>query len=401
MTAPEHATPAPSSEVSVAELERDPYPVYAHLRRHAPVCWVPSVGMWLVTRWDDALAVATDTSRFSAHNEPVDRAFGKPNVLSSTGPVHKELRATLHPTMRPANVDGYIEGLVEPIARRALEGLLECGGSADVMERFFEPISVRSLASVLGMHDVPDETLRGWFAGMALGAANYERDPEKQRRSDAVIAELDAYLEPVFARLEGEPDDSLISHMLWEGRADGTPRPRELVLPTLKVLILGGMQEPGHGAGSVLWLLLRHPEQLDAVRADLEGLLPAAIEEGMRLIAPIHTQERVALEPTELSGVTIPAGDAIAAVIASANRDERRWPDADVFDVRRPRNRVATFGFGEHFCSGHAFARAQERIALRTLLEGVPSLRLDPAEDTTFSGFEFRAPRRMPVVWDE
>jgi cytochrome P450 len=392
-------SPTPSLDVEVADLERDPYPIYADLRRRAPVCWVPSVGMWLVTRWEEAMAVATDTARFAARNEPVDRAFGEPNVLSCTGPIHKELRATLHPTMRPANVDGYIEALVEPIARRALERLLACGGAADVMERYFEPVSVRSLASVLGMEDVSDETLRRWFAGMALGAANYERDAEKQRQSDAVIAELDAYLEPVFDRLERSPDDSLISHMLWEGRSAGAPRPRERVLPTLKVLVLGGMQEPGHGAGSVMWLLLRHRDQLAAVRADADGLLPAAIEEGMRLIAPIHTQERVAIETTQLAGVTIPAGDAVAAVIASANRDESRWTDADAFDVGRPRSRVATFGFGEHFCSGHAFARAQARIALRLLIERVPSLRLDPNEDTVFGGFEFRAPRRMPVTW--
>lgn len=392
------ASPAPSLDATVADLERDPYPVYAHLRRQAPVCWVPAVGMWLVTRWDDVMTVATDTDRFSARNDAVDRAFGEPNVLSCSGAIHKELRSTLHPTMRPRAVDGYIEALVEPIAREALERLLARGGRADVMEDFFEPISVRSLASVLGMDDVDDATLRRWFAGMALGAANYERDPEKQAACDAVIAELEAYLDPVFARLEAEPDDSLVSHMLWEGRDDGTPRPRERVLPSLKVLILGGMQEPGHGAGSVLWCLLRHPDQLAAVRTDL-GLLPAAIEEGMRLIAPIHTQERVAIAATELAGVTIPEGAAVAAVIASANRDETRFPEPDAFDVRRERQRVATFGFGTHFCSGHAFARAQERIALRLLLEEIPGLELDPHEETSFSGFEFRAPRRMPVRW--
>jgi cytochrome P450 len=392
-------SPAPSIDVTVADLERDPYPIYARLRREAPVCWVPAVGMWLVTRWDDVVAVATETERFSARNDPVDRAFGQPNVLSCSGPIHKELRATLHPTMRPNAVDRYIDELVEPIARRALEHLLSRGGRADVMADYFEPISVRSLASVLGMDDVDDATLRRWFAGMALGAANYEQDPDKQAQCEAVLAELEAYLHPVMTRLERDPDDSLISHMLWVGPDDGTPRPRHLVLPSLKVLILGGMQEPGHGAGSVLWLLLRHPEQLADVRADLDGLLPGAIEEGMRLIAPIHTQERIATEATELAGVTIPAGDAVAAVIASANRDESRFANPDAFDLDRPRTRVGTFGFGTHFCSGHAFARAQERIARRVLREALPSLALDPAEETVFSGFEFRATRRLPVRW--
>jgi cytochrome P450 len=390
---------APFIDVTVADLDRDPYPIYARLRREAPVCWVPAIGIWLVTRWDDAVTVATDVDRFSARNETVDRAFGEPNILSSSGPIHKELRATLNPTMRPKAVEGYIEALVEPIARRALERLLSRGGQGDVMEDYLEPVSVRSLASILGMDDVDDDTLRRWFAGMALGASNFERDPDKQAQCEAVVTELETYLDPIMSRLESEPDDTLISHMLWTGRDDGTPRPRDLVLPSLKVIILGGMQEPGHGAGSVLWCLLRHPTQLAEVRADLEGLLPAAIDEGMRLIAPIHTQERIAIDDTELAGVTIPAGDAVSAVVASANRDETRFARPDAFELHRPRARLGTFGFGTHFCSGHAFARQQERIALRVLLEELPSLALDSDEDTVFSGFEFRAPRRMAVRW--
>ena len=387
-------------DVSVADLERDPYPIYARLRRETPVCWVPSVDMWLVTRWDDVMTVATDIERFSARNDAVDRAFGEPNILSCDGPIHKELRATLHPSLRPKPVEGYIDGLVRPIAEEALRQMCAHGTAADIMEAFFEPVSARSLASVLGMDDLGDETLRRWFAAMALGASNYEQDPRKQAASDAVIAELEAYLDPIFTRLEAEPDGSLISHMLWEGREDeATPRSRERVLPSLKVLILGGMQEPGHGAGTVLWHLLTHPDQLQEVRADLDGLLPAAIEEGMRLVAPIHTQGRIVVEDTELAGVTLPAGDAVVAVIASANRDEARFEHPDAFDVHRPRARVATFGFGTHFCSGHAFARALERIALRLLLEHLPALRLDPDAPTEFGGFEFRAPRTMPVLW--
>ena len=394
-----HGAP-PTLDVSVAELERDPYPIYARLRREAPVCWVPSVDMWLVTRWGDVMTVATDTERFSARNDAVDRAFGQPNILSCDGPIHQELRATLHPSLRPKPVEGYIDDLVQPIAERALRQMLACGDRADVMKAYFEPVSARSLASVLGMDDLADETLRRWFAAMALGASNYEQDPSKQAESDAVIAELEAYLDPLFTRLEAEPDGSMISHMLWEGRdGEGTPRPRERVLPSLKVLILGGMQEPGHGAGTVLWYLLTHPEQLQEVHADLDGLLPAAIEEAMRLIAPIHTQGRVVVEETELADVLLPAGDAVVAVIASANRDETRFENADAFDIHRSRARVATFGFGTHFCSGHAFARALERIALRLLLEKLPTLRLDSDSPTEFGGFEFRAPRKMPVVW--
>ena len=166
-------------------------------------------------------------------------------------------------------------------------------------------------------------------------------------------------------------------------------------MPTLKVILLGGMQEPGHGAGTTLFALLTHPDQLAAVRADPDGLLPAAIEEGMRWIAPIGTQGRRATARVELGGVELPEDAPVAAVLASANRDETRFPDPDRFDLHRPRGRVATFGFGRHFCSGHAFARALERVALRALLDRYPSLEL--ACDVRFSGWEFRAPRELHV----
>ena len=86
-------------------------------------------------------------------------------------------------------------------------------------------------------------------------------------------------------------------------------------------------------------------------------------------------------------------------MIASANRDEDRFERPDEFDVRRERTRLATFGFGRHFCSGHAFARHLERIALRELLERMPGIELDPAHEVPFSGWEFRAPRELRVRW--
>ena len=166
-------------------------------------------------------------------------------------------------------------------------------------------------------------------------------------------------------------------------------------MPSLKVILLGGMQEPGHGAGSVLYALLTHPEAMAEVLSDLEGMLPAAIEEGMRWVAPIGTQGRRAVNEVKLEGVLLEAGAPVAAVIASANRDAGRFPDPDRFDVHRSKQRNATFGSGPHFCSGHAFARAQERIALRELLAACPDMTL--AAEPEFTGWEFRAPRGLRV----
>jgi cytochrome P450 len=100
-----------------------------------------------------------------------------------------------------------------------------------------------------------------------------------------------------------------------------------------------------------------------------------------------------------IGDVTVPAGAAVGAVIASACRDESVWDDPDAFDITRQRLPNAAFGFGPHFCAGHAFARDQERIALRTLVDAMPNLALDPARAVVMRGWEFRAPNALWVTW--
>jgi cytochrome P450 len=382
--------------ITVAELEADPYPIYARLRETEPVAWVPAVEMHLATSWETAQRVATEPELFAADmpGSPIDRSFGSPTILTCDGPPHRELRKAVDPKFRPAEVEGYIDALVEPIVDRLLDRL-EGTEEVDLMSAYFEPASVLSLGAVLGVGDVDAETLRRWFAALADGATNFERDPEKQAHCEAACREIDERVAPLLERLAQAPDESTISHMLHAGMPPGETRRPEAIMPTLKVILLGGMQEPGHGAGSVLYALLRHPEQLSEVRADPDSLLDAAIEEGMRWVAPIGTQGRRATAGVEIGGNHVPADAPIAAVIASANRDPARFDDPDRFDIHRERRRTATFGFGRHFCSGHAFARAQERIALRRLLERCP--KFEPAGDPGLRGWEFRAPRSLPV----
>jgi cytochrome P450 len=172
------------------------------------------------------------------------------------------------------------------------------------------------------------------------------------------------------------------------------------VLPTLKVILLGGMQEPGHAAGSTVAGLLESG-QAAHVAEDPAGLVRDAIEEGLRWVSPIGTQTRRALVETKLGGITLPAGANLGALVSSANRDEEIWgPTADAFDLFRPRRNHAAFGFGAHFCSGHHFSRVQMRIAVQCLFERLPGLRADLDRPPVFGGWEFRAPQHLHVRWD-
>jgi cytochrome P450 len=387
-------TAAFARSITVEDLEADPYPIYATLREHAPVCYVPAVGLWFVTRYQDVEYAVTHPELFGAEldDSPVDRTFGSPTILTVDGDRHLDLRRALDTKYRPKNVAAYIDDLVRPLARRLLDDLADSTG-AELMAQYFEPLSVMTLGRVLGVGHLSAERLRDWFWRLHLGVINFEGNPERAAVGLACSAEIDEELTPVFGRLAAEPDDSTISHLLHSG-TDET-RDQGFVMPTLKVILLGGMQEPGHGGGTALAGLLRNPDQLDAVRADRERLLPAAVEEGLRWVSPIGTQTRQAISETELAGTVIPAGAPVGALVSAANRDPARFANPDSFDIFRGRQGNLAFGSGKHFCAGHAFSRAQIRIALDELLARFPELALTTEPD--FRGWEFRAPRHLYV----
>jgi cytochrome P450 len=388
-----------AESVTVEDLEADPYPIYARLRREAPVCFIPAVGLWFVTRYDDVEFVATHPEQFTAEldDSPVDRTFGSPTIITVDGERHLELRRGLDTKYRPRQVNAYIDDLVRPIAERTLEELAG-RDRAELMAEYFEPVSVLSLGTVLGVESLGAARLRDWFWRLHQGVINFEGDPEREEIGAACSREIDQVLGPVFDRLEAAGDDSTISHLLHSGMPAGSCRAREFVMPTLKVILLGGMQEPGHGAGSTLAGLLASPDQLAAVRDDPQQLLPAAVEEGLRWVAPIGTQTRQAVADTRLGGATIPAGAPVGALVSSASRDETRFADPDRFDIFRPRTAHLAFGAGRHFCAGHAFSRAQIRIAIDVLLQRFPAIALNPARPPVFRGWEFRAPRNLDVL---
>ncbi len=386
-----------AESVTVEDLERDPYPIYARLRADAPVCHIPAVALTLVTRWDDVQHVARHPHLFTADvaSSPLTRTLGQ-NMLTLDGDRQKRIRATIDPSMRPRRVEQYAPDVILPIAEAHLAALTVAGGG-ELMASYCEPVSVLALGAVMGLGDVDADTLRRWFGSLALGGANFESDPAKQEVADAASAEIDRRVMPLLDRLEAKPDDSVLSQMLHI-EPNGGRLSKQEVSSNLKLILLGGMQEPGHALGITLWALLSHPEALAEVRADTE-LLPSVVEEALRWHSPVGTQTRQVTERTEIAGVELEPGTVIAAVLASANRDERHWEDPERFDIHRA-GAHAGFGLGAHHCAGAPLARHEVLLPLRLLLERLPDLRLDDEQVVELSGWEFRAPLALHAKWD-
>lgn len=392
----------PAGELTGKNLYRDPYPLYARLRREAPVHLFPETGEWLVTRWADCRTAGSKGKLFVASDSPdrpETRVFGMPNVLSMSGQEHTCLRQGIDPPLQPDVVGSYIDGLARPIARSFIEKLRP-RGSADLTKELFEPVSVRVVAAVMGLEDVDDATLARWFHALNGGMQNVHDDARVWAELDQARAEIDQALRPTVEQVTRKPDSSLLSHMVHGGLPEGQVRSYEEIVPTLRVFMLGGLQEPGHGAANAALGVLQDPEAVATLVRDPEGSALRAYDEGLRWIAPIGVTPRLVRENVELGGVTIPAGAMVALVLGSANRDETFFDEPDAFRMDRKRKQHASFGYAPHFCSGHYLGRSIGRIALAETFGSLPRVRLDPERAAETRGWRFRGVTHLPVLWD-
>jgi cytochrome P450 len=379
------------------QMHVDPYPTYAEMRRRAPVAYVPDLNLWMVTRWVDVETVAGQRERWGspASLGRLNRTFGEPNVLTANGEEHAMQRIGIDAVLRPRAVNTYVEELIRPLAKKLIEALRPAG-EAELVDQYLEPLSVLGLGSLLSLGELDADTLRRWFKEMQAGSGNTAGDPAGFAVSDNAIAEIEATVDPILDRLETSPDESLLSHMLFSGRPEGSPRPRSEIYPSYCIVISGGMREPSHAGASTLLGLLSNRDQLELVLAD-KAIVPRAIVEGLRWISPIAQAVRSPFEDTELAGVEIPAGSIVNAVLAAANRDEDKFDRPDEFDLTRSPNAHMSFGQGAHFCAGNFFARQLLRIGLEELLAAFPAIRLE--REPEVRGFMFRAPVELRVSW--
>jgi cytochrome P450 len=383
--------------VTLDALEDDPYPIYERLRDEEPVSWVPAVQLWLVTRYEDVRRVDVTPEVFTARTTPstLNRTMGV-NMLGSEGPDQQRIRRITEGPFRPRDVEDRMRGSIPELAHELIDGFAERGGT-DLFTEFCDPMSVRALRSMLGLEEIPWEDLLAWNQGMMPGLANFEGDPDKQAPADRASAELGAAIEHVLDRREDDPDGSVLSWMLHHG-SDGDRMTRDEIVANMKLMLSGGLQEPRDLIALVVWALGSHPEQLEHVRGD-RSLVRAAVEETLRWAGPVGTSTRQTTARTRLADVELPGGALIGAVLASANRDPRRFDDPGRFDIQR-RGAHLAFAIGSHFCLGAWFGRHLARVSLEILLDRLPGLRLDPDHPVALRGWEFRAPLSTYVRWD-
>lgn len=393
-------------EVTMTELERNPYPVYERLRAEAPIAFLPVLGAFVASTTEACRTVANSDDFEGIITPAGGRTFGHPAIIGVNGDIHKDLRSMVEPALQPSEVDRWVEDLVRPIAQRYLEEF-ESDGKADLVTQYCEPLSVRALGDLLGLKDVSSDMLRDWFhklsdsfTNAAVDADGNFTDQQRFDEGDAAKAEIQSIVDPLIDHWIEHPDDSAISHWLHDGMPDGQTRDRDYIYPTLYVFLLGAMQEPGHAMSSTLAGLFSRPEQFEAI-VDEPDLIPRAIAEGMRWTSPIWSgTARIAKCDTVVSGIEVTAGSVVILSYGSANHDTGTFDAPTEYDMTRPPLPHLAFGTGNHACAGIYFANHVCRIGLEELLETIPNLERDTGADVEFWGWGFRGPTSLHATWE-
>jgi len=270
-------------------------------------------------------------------------------------------------------------------------------GTAELRRAVAGPLAVAVIAEVLGLRDTDPAKILSWYDGIvaAVQTADAGADPI----SSEAFAELAANLS------EALPSSPLLMQVtaplpqaapLTEKAA---PLTEKEAISNAAVLMFGGIETTEGMISNVMLHLLANPAALTLVRSD-PGLVPAAIEESLRLEPAAAVVDRYATADSELGGVQIKAGDQVKVSISGANRDPAVFADPDEFDIRRPNAaRHLAFAHGPHFCLGAHLARLETRAATEALLAGLPGLRLDPGHPATPRGLVFRKPPDLRVRW--
>ncbi|MEE1787149.1 cytochrome P450 [Streptomyces sp. SP17BM10] len=365
-----------------------PYDAYAELREHAPVTYYEPTKQWLVPRHEDVSALLRDrrlgrtyTHRFS-HEEfgrpapdPAHEPFHTLNdhgLLDLEAPDHTRIRRLVSKAFTPRMVEG-LRPTVRRLAAELVDGLLADGGG-DLVAAVAEPLPVAVIAEMLGVPEADRHLLRPWSADIT-GMFELNPTEEAARRAVTASIEFSDYLRALIRERRTAPGSDLISALVQAQEGDDALSEQEMI-STCVLLLNAGHEATVNTTGNGWWALFRNPGELARLRADVDGLLPTAVEELMRWDTPLQMFERWVLEDIEVRGVTIPRGSEIALLFGSANRDPARFADPDRLDLGRTDNPHVTFGAGIHFCLGAPLARLELTESYGALLRRAPGLRL-------------------------
>lgn len=376
-------------------IDADPYPIWKRLRDEAPLYHNEKLGFYALSRYDDVLEGLLDHETLvSSHGITLeminDEPIGIPMMIMMDPPEHTWLRKLVNRAFTPRRVDA-LEPRIRAICANLLDPLVGAGGF-DYVRDFAGLVPPTVILALMGFPEGHEAAFRKTVdTSMHL---DEDIDPAKLSRRDIptqeelvsdkgeIGSEVFAMLPELMAQRRADPQDDLISALVHSEveTADGSPRrlTDNEIIAFVQLLSLAGSETVVRLLGFTAVTLARFPDQREILRAEPQ-LSTNAVEEMLRFEAPSPIQGRWVARDVEYHGTVVPRGSKMALLNASADRDERHFPDPDAFDVRRDIDRHLAFGYGTHFCIGAALARLEGRVAIEETMKRFP--RWDVDED--------------------
>ena len=375
-------------------VDADPFPLYAQLRDEYPCFWSPEAGMWVLSRYADILGAGLDWKTYSSARgnlmtELPNRAGA---TLGTTDPPrHDRLRGLIQHAFMKRNLEGLSEP-IRDIARNAANAL-RGNEQFDFITEFSSKFTVRVLFAALGLPLGDEQAVRDNAVLMV------QSDPLTRAKGPQHIAAynwMQDYAARVIAERRKHPQNDLISHFS-AAEIEGDRLDEREVLLTTTTLIMAGLESLGGFMAMFAVNMAEHPDARASVAAN-PALLPDAIEESLRFNTSAQRFRRCLQKDVTLHGQAMRAGDFLCLAYGSANRDERQFPNPDVYDItRKPRGHLG-FGGGVHACLGTAIARLSVKIAFEELHKVIPNYTRAEESLQWMPSSTFRSPLRLELA---
>ncbi|WNG57790.1 cytochrome P450 [Archangium gephyra] len=391
------------------DITRDPYPFYASLREAGPIQFVPSLmrGCYVLTHQEEILSVLKNPILFSSKlmapgammpkeiGEDVIRLFQvENNLLTSSPPLHTRLRNLVGRAFTARRV-ADLEPRMRELSGQLLDAVL-AREEFDLISEVAAPLPVIVIAEMLGVEPERRLDFKRWSDDVLRATAMTGASEELSRLRQSIL-ELHAYLEAAIERRRHEPRNDLISALIEASEDEGGFLSTLDIMAFTRLLLITGNETSTNLIGNGMVALLRHPTEWERLAAD-PSLMPNAIEEMLRYDSPGQALLRLATEDTEISGQAIPKGSRVMLLLAAANRDPRRFPEPDRFDVTREIQAPLFFGYGTHFCLGAPLARLEGKVAFEEIFRRVRRVSFAPGQEDSIpwnQAFLIRGPKSL------
>src|SRR6266568_793665 len=376
------------------EIDADPFPYYEILREQYPCYWSESGNLWILSRYDDIVEATRDWETFSSsQGNMIDELPGRAGATLGTTdpPRHDRLRALSQAAFARKNVEQFIAPTLD-IADRALERICE-RKDFEFINDFSSQITVGVLFRIMGLPERDHADIRRKvILAVSTDKSVKGRNPEHI----AAFKELSDFLAAEVAVRGANPTDDLITH-LAEAEIDGERLGGREVVFTTASFVMAGVESLSSFMSMFALNLHDHPDARRRIVADATLIAPA-IEESLRFNTSAQRFKRTVMREVELHGEKLRVGDKVALAFGSGNRDRRKFPDPDVYDIdRRPQGHLG-FGSGKHFCLGSQMARLVTQVAMQRFLERVPDYHLTVDKLAWNSSSNFRSPVALPFA---